>query len=169
MAFDPAENETILFGGSPPNVWGYDNYTWAYQNGTWVNLSLTTAPPGSGRMGLVYDVADGYLLAFGGISFETCAQPFPSCNSTWVFQSGHWRMLPTTHTPPLLEDGNDYVVGMAYDAKDGYVVLYDSVRNLWTDRPPREPGHSTPGTGRSCSPGPGRRSRTSTGLPSAVG
>jgi PKD repeat protein len=127
MAYDPAANETILFGGYGINshgaLYGLVNSTWAYRNGSWTNLTPTigTAPYPVDLMSLAYDAADGYLVGWGGEYSANCPAPFPSCNQTWAFQHDRWRALPTTHTPPSV----GVSAPMVYDAADGYILLYD--------------------------------------------
>jgi PKD repeat protein len=74
----------------------------------WTNLTAAagTAPSGFTSVSMVYDAADGYLLAMAG--------------STWTFSHGTWSEPALTGaTPTAFFDSS-----MAYDAKDGYVVLF---------------------------------------------
>jgi PKD repeat protein len=125
MAWDPAENATILFGGETHTI---VNETWAFLDGKWVNWTSTVgpAPPPAWGSSLAYDPADGYLVKFGGSNGGTnCSAPFPHCNATWVFQAGHWRELPTQHTPPIGDPSP-----MTYDATAKDVLLFDTVVNV---------------------------------------
>ncbi|MCI4333130.1 MAG: PKD domain-containing protein [Thermoplasmata archaeon] len=74
-------------------------------------------------MGLAFDAADGYLVGWGGwVDGGPCPAAYPACNVTWVFQSGAWRELNTPTTPPLDAGGRSSI---AYDAADGYILLYE--------------------------------------------
>lgn len=70
---------------------------------------------------MAYDAADQYVLLFGGYN-ETVG----ALADTWKFVGGAWTELsPTTH-PAALSTGT-----MSYDAKDGYVVFFDSTPSTW--------------------------------------
>jgi PKD repeat protein len=121
MAYDPAENETVLFGGfsfeAPTNT------TWAYRSGRWIDLTSVAgaAPYPVDSPSLAYDAADGYLVEWGGVPSDACPAPFPTCNSTWIFENQTWHELPSQHTPP----SSPARVQMVYDAADGYILMYD--------------------------------------------
>jgi PKD repeat protein len=123
MVFDPPENETVLFGAQSWHGSPATNGTWAFRNGVWVNLSTTAgpdAPPGGRSAALAYDPLAGYVVAWGGTLVGSCPAPFPACNATFEFKGNRWSQLPTTHTPPPTLG----LPSMAYDAADGYVVLF---------------------------------------------
>jgi hypothetical protein len=89
----------------------------------WHRLNTTVAP--SPRVGadLVYDASDGYVLLFGGSNASSftplcqvgCAVAY---NDTWVFRNGSWLELHIPSPSPRLG------ASIAYDAADGYVVLF---------------------------------------------
>ncbi|MCI4326665.1 MAG: PKD domain-containing protein [Thermoplasmata archaeon] len=126
LAYDGAENETILFGGISSHTQRAVNETWAYRNGSWVNLTSTAgpAPPPVLDMALAYDSADGYLVAWGGHFQGSCPTSFPDCNATWAFESGRWKLLDTAGAPAPPEDDSG-LPSLTYDAAAGYVLLYD--------------------------------------------
>lgn len=78
--------------------------------------SPIAAPPGVYAATMVYDVADGYLLLFGGTSAYA---GFGGSNETWAFRNGSWTQLH----PAISPAGRMWAM-MAYDAADGYVVLF---------------------------------------------
>lgn len=118
IASSPIENLTLLFSGAGINS-VVDNQTWEFANGSWSNLTspLARAPPPAAGASLVWDAADGYFLLFGGIS----AYGGVAENETWTFANHAWtnRTSNQSVAPPAR-----YVSAMAYDARDGYVVLF---------------------------------------------
>jgi hypothetical protein len=84
----------------------------------WSRLQPTSSPEARFGVAMTYDAADGYVLLFGGYGpggvfgygFE---------NQTWTFQNGTWtERFPAVSPSPRLS------AAMAYDAADGYVVLF---------------------------------------------
>ncbi|MCI4323110.1 MAG: PKD domain-containing protein [Thermoplasmata archaeon] len=105
----------------------------------WSNLTNSSANP-RGSSGpspyvpapraspnLVFDAADGYDLLFGGVggwvraTNGTYVPGHTALNDTWTFEDQVWRNISSSvgAVPPPGEES------MAYDASDGYVVLYD--------------------------------------------
>jgi hypothetical protein len=70
----------------------------------------------------VFDAADGYVLMFGGLDAAGNAVPW-----TWSFVHNNWTNLSgAVGLAPSARWGE----GLAYDARDGYVVLFGGCRNL---------------------------------------
>jgi len=69
---------------------------------------------------MVYDAApgDGYLVLFGGEG------PHGSLGDTWVFQNKNWTNVTPTLPNATNTPSPRYGAAMAYDAADGYVVLF---------------------------------------------
>ncbi len=68
---------------------------------------------------MVYDAADGYVLLFGGVQDITNTEP----GDTWTFKAGTWTQITSSACAvacPSPRMGS----GIAYDAADGYVVLF---------------------------------------------
>ena len=89
----------------------------------WQNDSaLSTSPHPTGALGaMTYDASDGYVLWFG---VQTTGVNTPGMGwiaETWTFRAGHWSNLTPnlTVSPPAIQGA-----GIAYDAADGYVVLF---------------------------------------------
>jgi hypothetical protein len=114
MAYDPAMNETILFGGYDP-IGRADADTWAYAGGVWTDLtsSLLVSPAGRWGAGFAYDPQLHGIVLFGGRNVGTFF------NTTWVFNNTGWHQIMTT-TQPTPRAG----VAMAWDPLDGYLLLY---------------------------------------------
>ncbi|MCI4357033.1 MAG: kelch motif-containing protein [Thermoplasmata archaeon] len=80
-------------------------------------LSVTVLPPVDAAS-MAYDARDGYLVLFGGANVGTGNGSFYS-NETWIRQAGHWIQLHPVTSPPARGYG-----AMAYDDRDGYVLLF---------------------------------------------
>jgi hypothetical protein len=114
LAYSPALNETILFGGYNGAGGNFAlGDTWEYSHGQWTELQASGGPSPRWGSSFVYDAADGYLLLFGG---RDANQIF---NDTWMYNATGWHEINTTSAPSVRFDS-----GVAYDAADGYVVLF---------------------------------------------
>ncbi|MCI4366319.1 MAG: hypothetical protein L3K08_01060 [Thermoplasmata archaeon] len=125
-AYDPADHEVVLFGGlgstpaagcAPSCV--ATNDTWTFSGGQWTNLTpnLTVSPSGRYRAAMTYDAADGYVVMFGGTT--SSAVTGSALNDTWTFVNQKWKQItPKGHPVPRFR------ADMAYDAADGYAVLF---------------------------------------------
>ena len=120
MATDPANNDTLLFGGQDASA-GCLNDTWEWVNGTWSNLSatLSLAPPATCAAALTWDARDGYFLLFGGDpGYGNTAD-----NQTWAYANGSWTNLTNSVSPP-----SAFAVGLIYDPLDRYVLEFGGIR-----------------------------------------
>jgi len=123
LAFDDADGYVVYLGG--PN-WGYPgtnctsaNQTWTYHAGAWTHLHPASTPLGRFGAAFTNDSADHQMLLFGGMS-ASCSRSL--CGDTWAFKAGNWTKLSPKLSPtPRAESG------MAYDAADGYVLLFGGV------------------------------------------
>lgn len=129
FAWDAADSEMILFGGA--NYYGtQDSDTWAFSGGHWTQLSPSNVPQARYASGMAYDAADGYLVMYGGYTTQAggaYGSGIFEFGDLWEFKSGNWKHLPvqgTFGTPSNLSDPN-----MAYDAYDGYVVMFGGREN----------------------------------------
>lgn len=121
MAYDTADHEAVVFSG-----WSYAGGgadlpdTWTYSAGNWTDLNLSSAasPPPTESYGFAYDSSDGYAVLFGGVG-SGCPTV---CSYTWTFSGGAWTELHPSTAPPAR-----WEAGMAYDAADGYIVLFGGV------------------------------------------
>ncbi|MDE1819607.1 MAG: PKD domain-containing protein [Euryarchaeota archaeon] len=93
MAFDPATNEVILFGGyNGNNVLGD---TWAFKGGQWFQLNPTTSPPALANGVMFWDSATHTIILTQG------NQAGGDLGSTYSFSGGNWTQLyPTTNPTP---------------------------------------------------------------------
>ena len=95
---------------------------------TWVQVDAAgIAPSPRADFAMAYDAADGYLLLFGGETSQG-----GGLGDTWTFQSGQW----TNITGALAQAPSSRIQAvMAYDAADGYVVMFGGVHNISTSQP----------------------------------
>jgi Galactose oxidase, central domain len=93
---DSADGYLVLFGGQSSQCgnFGVCNDTWTFSAGNWAQRTPTTHPSARAEAGMAYDVADGYVLLFGGTSSAG------NLNDTWNFSHGNWTQLHPARSPP---------------------------------------------------------------------
>lgn len=138
MVWDAADGYVLLFDAwTQPEIsgWPYstgpNSQTWTFSNGTWTNITsrLTISPPGRFGGAMTYDAADQCVVLFGGVNTGGYSL-LP--NTTWTYRAGNWtaRNGSVAHAPVSL-----YQPSLAYDASDGYVVMFGGSPNwgpyLW--------------------------------------
>lgn len=120
MDYDANLGGLLLFGGEGSNGQLY-NDTWLFQGGVWTNVSYVGGGPAP-RYGasLAFDpqVEENGSVLYGGCVPATFGV---SCfNDTWAWRGGSgWVPLSPSLRPPSVG-----FAAMAFDAADGYVVLY---------------------------------------------
>jgi hypothetical protein len=120
MAYDAADNYTVLFGGTPTTATTAPmKDTWEYKAGAWTNVTTTVTgnPSARFRQDMTYDAADKYLVMFGGCTTSAC-----SSQDTWTFRNGTWTFL----NPATKPEARTYT-GLTYDAAQGYVLMFGGV------------------------------------------
>ena len=131
IADDPAKGFTLLFGGSGGHITqnGVEyGDTWTYESGVWTDITPatctnSTCPDARTYGGMAYydHAGQEYLVMFGG---EYVGTDGAFLEDTWIF-NGSWRnvtpdpLVPYQNSPPAL-----HYTSMAWDAADGYAVLY---------------------------------------------
>jgi len=109
---DVADGRVLMFGGL--NTSNYLNDTWSYSGGSWSPISTAVGPDLRAGPGLAYDSAASAVVMYGGFPANTYYY------ATWILQGGTWTRYDLSPTP-----GAGTIWGqMAYDAADGYVVLF---------------------------------------------
>lgn len=120
LAYDPASNRMIVFGGSIAT--GDSNDAWVLENanglgGTprWTQLSPSGTPPTPRSLAAAgYDPASNRMVVFGG------STPGGRVNEVWVLQNANglggtpsWSRLNPAGTPPTPRDTHTAVVNAA--------------------------------------------------------
>ncbi len=91
---------------------------------TELNVHQVASPPAEYGGSMVYDVADGYELYYGGGNYWTA-----NFSSTWIFSNGNWTNITSTAgAGPYPRQG----MAMTYDASDGYVLAYGGTASTAT-------------------------------------
>jgi N-acetylneuraminic acid mutarotase len=145
MAYDPFEEELIMFGGTSGgssllgDLWAYDPL-----GNTWTNLNPSgSAPAARDACSLVYDPAAEEVILFGGTGASG------ELSDTWGYNPGDgtWTDLNPSGVPPARHDAC-----MAYDDNTHQIILfggsertgsglndtwsYDATTNTWTNLHP---------------------------------
>ncbi len=111
----PHEGYAVAFGGS--TGYGPNGETWVfltYPTGAWSEIFPTLSPSPRSYMAMAYDVADGYVVMFGGMSATGAA-----LGDTWTFQHGNWTELSLKTAP-----SPRYGATMTYDNASGSLILF---------------------------------------------
>jgi hypothetical protein len=110
MAYDALDGYVVLYG-----VGRGSNETWAWADGSWTNMTSGHGPGPRVYPSMTYDAKDHKVVLFGG-----CYLYLGCPTETWTYAGGNWtKLTPRASPPPSLQFG-----AMAYDGKDGYVVLF---------------------------------------------
>ena len=136
MAYDWADGYVVLYGGGEGGIGTPKKElsdTWTFRGGVWTDITeKADSPPGLAYPSCAYDTAAGYLVLFGGANGRgptytgTSGLTVHSTDQTWKFLEGKWtNITATTGSHP----GPRFGAAMAYDAADGYVVLYGGAIN----------------------------------------
>lgn len=126
MAIDPGDGYSVYLDGclTPLLCQSAGPWTWTYALTVWNDIG-GFIPAGVARFGvsIAYDAqlytgssTLGAVLAFGG-----CLPAGGSCplGQTWQYIGDVWTLLSPARSPPARFDA-----AMAYDAADGYVLLF---------------------------------------------
>jgi Galactose oxidase, central domain len=116
MTYDAADGYVLLFGGYSNASHTFVSETWKYAGGVW-SLLLTGGPPALEYGSMVYDPAVGYVVLFAGFSGGPTAV-------TYGYAGGSWFITCQTTCNGFTPPSARYLAAIAFDAKDGYVILF---------------------------------------------
>jgi hypothetical protein len=125
LVYDPVDGYLVLYGGRTPSA--ILNDTWTFNGVGWSDvtpnqINATNSPPHRYQASMTFDMADGYVLLFGGYS-TTNLQPL-ALNDSWRFVAGTWTRI-STPTSPSARAG----AAMSYDPTQSEVVLFGGTNN----------------------------------------
>jgi len=117
LAYDPASQTLVLFGGSGES--GVLGDTWTWDGTTWTQQSPATSPAPRFDTSMISHAPTGTVLLFGGNGH---CSPNP-CDDTWFWGGGAWTEAQGAVHPP-----GRYGAGMAIIGGEGIaagtVVLF---------------------------------------------
>ena len=120
MAWDPALNEIVMFGGTTTT--STFNDLWAWTGTNWVALPDSAPPTTRSGFGFAWDPASGAngLVVFGGLHDTSTGGVY--LNDTWLYSNGTWRQLQANGAAgaPAARAG----MGMAYSTSTSQLVMY---------------------------------------------
>lgn len=115
LDYDPALGTIVLYGGI--NGTSILDDTWLF-DGTWENVSaLAGYPPAEEFGSLAWDPSEQGILLTEGCTNTTCTSFLAD---TWLLTDSGWEDLGVAPG----SGGGLYDAAMAYDAADGYMVLF---------------------------------------------
>ncbi len=116
MAWDPSEQDVVLFGGFYQGTFFSDTWVWEWTGtaGVWRQLSVV-GPEGRYGSLMVTDPALNGVLLYGGCIPGSCGT-----DDTWLFSNDSWYALsPVGPTP-----GDLHFIQGAFDPVNNRVVLF---------------------------------------------
>jgi hypothetical protein len=123
MAYDPFEQEVVLYGGATNNGADDQDQTWTYHAGEWTNITNTAGAPPYSRLAAVFtaDLSDQQMILFGGESQNATRASIYAQTDTWLFKNNVWSNITgeVSGSPPALI----YAVGTYDPSESGIIVL----------------------------------------------
>lgn len=119
MAFDPVDNYTVLYGGSPGSPCANQattNATWTLTvSGGWQNVtSPSSNPPALRGASMAYDPEEHAVILYGGRDASGALS-----NETWAFLGGNWTQLSPGTTPPAV-----YLPELTFVSDENYLLEF---------------------------------------------
>lgn len=121
MTCDLIRGEILLHGTGS----GLLDETWIYRSGSWAQVTTPTVPSRRRQHGMVFELATGRMLLYGGNGGGASSQP--CLDDTWVFDGSDWTNLQPASSP-----GGRARFGMAYDFGRLRAVLYGGTPNVFS-------------------------------------
>jgi hypothetical protein len=115
MAYDPASNQVLMFGGFADL--GELSDTWTFDGISWTQQKPAAAPQARDGAALVYDPALQRLVLFGGQGTAPDGSPEYFAD-TWTWDGATWTQLTPAVSPPGL-----YEPGATWDPDLGGILV----------------------------------------------
>ena len=100
MAYDAAQQQVVLFGGSGPGRTTLGD-TWVWDGSGWTRAD-TTGPTARGSHQMVFDQQQQRVVLFGG--YDGTVQ-----NDAWTWDGNRWQAWPMDEAPPRLHHSLSYL------------------------------------------------------------
>jgi len=94
MAYDIANDRTVMFGGLAQNPFGRIDDTWLFDGTEWTQAVPVNSPPARAGHPLAYDFGRGRVVLFGGYDGATLY------NDTWEWDGLNWQQMSPATVPP---------------------------------------------------------------------
>jgi hypothetical protein len=114
LAYDPANESLLLFGGLGLRTLHNDLWTWT--GNTWTSLVQAGRPPGRQAAGMATDMARRRIVLFGGEGFNERSE-LVLFDDTWIWASSA-AGTPGATTPPT-QTGSTVASGPSSSRFDG--------------------------------------------------
>jgi hypothetical protein len=120
MAFDAAQSNVVLFGGSGTS--GVQQDTWTWNGSAWA-AQTTAAVPARRFASMSYDPVHSQVVMFGGDNGSV------DLGDTWTWAAGNWTKQTPAHSPSARSSQ-----GQAYDSLRNLTVLFGASggADTWT-------------------------------------
>jgi hypothetical protein len=115
MAYDPATETIVMFGGSGGSGYLNDTWEWNGKTKTWTERFPVSSPPPRHGAPLTYDAANGTVVLFGGDENVFVLV----YGDTWTWDGNNWTQQFPADTPSPRTG-----TALGYDATRGDVVLF---------------------------------------------
>ena len=119
MAYDPADNQVILFGGLVIGGEGINALadTWSWDGTRWTELQPAESPPALSGALLGYDPATQSLVLTGG-DISTAGGHLEQTDATWTWSGSAWTPQTAGQLP-----ASEHPTALATDAATGQLIL----------------------------------------------
>lgn len=124
MAYDPARDRVVVFGGTFCNGADSRNDTWEWNGQRWRECKPRVRAEGRWAGGMAYDYARGSVVLLGGYGYRTVMTPMQ--NDLWSWDGQEWSLVPASNMPP-----GRYNFGLASDPLRQKVVLFGGTRGFY--------------------------------------
>jgi len=111
MAFDPANNKIVLYGGQTGSLPVNSDATWLYDGTTWNQVATMNSPGPLERPGMCFHDGLGRTVLFGGSIGSTAVT-----DNTWLFDGSDWTQVAISGPRP--------------PARADCRMVYDSIRQI---------------------------------------
>ncbi len=117
MAYDPLQQQTVLFGGTDALAQTVYGDTWLWDGNTWSAATPASSPSARAMSAIAYDATRQQEVLFGGRDATNTL-----VGDTWVWDGGNWAQKNPASAPSARR-----FHAMAYDALHQQLVLFGGI------------------------------------------